>query len=451
MIAPTGDDSSLEGVGETLIPIARGQMVPLRDIADVKRVAMTSPPERAYANGEAAVVLAVCMMDGTRVLEFGPCVLSRTDELSDGLPVGAELTTVTNQAEQVGRAVFGVTINVGQTLLLVCGIVILLLGLRAGLIVGALMPAGMLATIALFGLFGVSLERMSLATLIIALGIFVDNGMVVTEDFKRRLGAGVSRKDAAEGVGQDLAFPLLASTLVTLLALLPLMLAPSDAGEYTRSIPIVVAISLSISWMMAMTFTPILYSGVLETPAPDAPVHSRKGLRSNQKRLPSAFDARACQPRHRPCGDRSIARARNCRHCDGAEKVLAGLGPGADPRRHRLARRGHRRSDQRGYSGPCWHNRKRRVRLAGQSRGSCGLWWPALLPSLTPVDPAPNRAFMVLNVTAADTIDRAIDELRTLVEGRFPEIQSSIGRMFLGPADRDVIDVELSGPDADYL
>ncbi|MEM7696748.1 MAG: hypothetical protein AAF318_20080 [Pseudomonadota bacterium] len=58
---------------------------------------------------------------------------------------------------------------------------------------------------------------------------------------------------------------------------------------------------------------------------------------------------------------------------------------------------------------------------------------------------------MVLNVTAADTIDRAIDELRTLVEGRFPEIQSSIGRMFLGPADRDVIDVELSGPDADYL
>lgn len=452
VIEPTGDYSSLEGVGETLIPTAQGQMVPLRDIAAVERVAMTSPPERAYVNGEAAVVLAVYMMDGTRVLEFGPRVLSRIEELSDGLPVGAQLTTVTNQAEQVGRAVFGVTINVGQTLLLVCGIVILLLGLRAGLIVGALMPAVMLATIALFGLFGVSLERMSLATLIIALGIFVDNGIVVAEDFKRRLGEGASRKDAAEGVGRDLAFPLLASTLVTILAFLPLMLAPSEAGEYTRSISVVVAISLSISWMMAMTFTPILCSYFLKAPEPDAP----------RPLAERAFDP--IKSVYRGLLTRALAHRGIVLMVTAASLALGIAGIATAPKK--FFPDSDRAQILAYIDLPAGVTADRTNEVVQQLVGTIeneGFDWldshvayvgfggPRFVLSLTPVDPAPNRAFIVLNVDSSETMDRAINELRTLVDGRFPEIQSSIGRMFLGPADSNVIDVELSGPDADYL
>lgn len=457
LIEPTGDYDDVDAIGETLIPLADGaRTVPLRDLATVERVPMTSPPERAYVNGERAVVLAIYMLDGVRVLEFGPRVREKLDELEGGLPVGMRLQTVTYQAEQVGTAVFGVTVNVGQTILLVCGVVILLLGVRSGLIVGAIVPTVMLATIALFGVFGVSLERMSLATLIIALGLFVDNGIVVGEDFRRRLADGASRDEALKGVGHELAVPLCASTLTTILVFLPLMLAPSEAGEYTRSISIVVALSLTISWAMAMTLTPILCHRFLKVPDPDAP-------RPLNER---AFDPVKAVYR------RLLGAALAWRKLFLAGTVLALIagvaGIALAPKKF------FPDSDRAqilayvdlpaGVTTDRTDETVRAITAAIEARGESGEWpWldshaayvgfggPRFVLSLTPVDPAPNRAFMVVNVDDVASMDRAIDEVRALIDGGYPDVRSSIGRMFLGPSDSNVIEVEVAGPDPDFL
>ncbi|MEL6423681.1 MAG: efflux RND transporter permease subunit [Pseudomonadota bacterium] len=271
LIEPTGDLKTVEQLRSVLVPTGSGQTVFLRDIATIERVLEDPPRQKAYVNGERAIILAIAMLEGERVLEFGPRLKARVAALQSALPVGYQLTPITYQAEIVGKAVFSVTTNVGQTILLVLGVVILLLGVRTGLIVGAIVPTVMLATVAVFWVFDVPLERMSLATLVVALGLFVDNAIVIGEDFRRRLADGDDRDKALADVGNELALPLAASTATTVLVFLPLMLAPSTSGEYTKSISIVVAISLTISWFCAMTLIPILCHKFLVAPDPDAP------------------------------------------------------------------------------------------------------------------------------------------------------------------------------------
>ena len=188
LIEPTGDFESVAEIGQTLIRTPTGGTVDLGDIATIERTLADPPPSRAYFGTAPAVILAVAMLDGQRVLEFGPRVAEAAAAIEATLPVGLAIQTVTFQADQVATSVFGVTTSVGQTILLVLAVVILLLGVRTGLIVGAIVPTVMLATVALFGTAGLALERMSLATLVIALGLFVDNAIVVAEDFRARLG-----------------------------------------------------------------------------------------------------------------------------------------------------------------------------------------------------------------------------------------------------------------------
>ena len=162
---------------------------------------------------------------------------------------------MTYEATKVEAAVYGVTFNMLQTLAVVLGIVILFLGVRTGLIVGAIIPAVILATFAVMGAFEIALQRMSLATIIISLGLLVDNGIVIAEDFKRRVQELGDRDKALAQTSRELAFPLLVSSLTTIAVFLPLLIANSDSSEYTRSISLVVTISLGVSYVFAMTVT----------------------------------------------------------------------------------------------------------------------------------------------------------------------------------------------------
>lgn len=169
-----------------------------------------------------------------------------------------ELDEITWQADQVENAVYGVSINMLQTLAVVLVVVIIFLGIRTGLIVGSIVPAVVLSTLGIMGIFGMQLERMSLATLIISLGLLVDNGIVVAEDFKRRLEDHGDRDKALAQTSKELALPLLSSSFTTIVVFLPLLIANTASSEYTRSISLVVLIALSISWVFAMTVTTTL-------------------------------------------------------------------------------------------------------------------------------------------------------------------------------------------------
>ncbi|WP_157018695.1 efflux RND transporter permease subunit [Mesorhizobium xinjiangense] len=454
IVAPTGNFDSLEQVRETLIalPDSRGA-VPLRDLASVTRGTVDPPQRTAYYNGAPAIIFAVSMLDGHRVLEYGPKLREKLQEIEATLPVGYKLDIVTFQADQVGNAVYGVTSNVLQTLGIVLAVVVLFLGVRIGLIVGSIVPAVMLVTLAIMGFAGIPLERMSLATLVIALGLLVDNGIVIAEDFKRRMEEGASRDEALERTGRELALPLLSSTLTTILVFLPLMLAEHEAGEYTRSISLVILISLTTSWVLAMTVTPVLCHRFMKAPERVADAGStgsvfavfergyagllRCTLRLRIPFLILMFMALAAggwamskvPQRFFPASDRA--------------QVLITLDLPAD-----VSLNTTDATLQRLF--PILAD-KERFPYLDDFAAYAGYGGPRFVLSLAPLDPAPNKAFIVANLDTIKNMSQALGDLRAMFRAEFPAIQVRVTDMFLGPSDPGVFHIQLKGPDAEVI
>ena len=253
-IEPTGDFGSLDDLKKITITVpGRTSSIYLTDIAEVSLAYKEPPAKPAFFNGQPAIVVSVSMVDKFNAFEFGEKLRRLTQAFEANLPVGFSMNTVTWQPDQIEDAVFGVFNNLWQTILIVLVVVIFFLGFRTGLIVGAMVPIVMVIATIIMRWTGIELERMSLASLIIALGLLVDNGIVVAEEIQSRLRRGQERLTAALEAGRNLAFPLLAASLTTVLAFMPLMLAPGAAGEYTRSISLVIAIALLVSWIVALT------------------------------------------------------------------------------------------------------------------------------------------------------------------------------------------------------
>lgn len=253
-IEPSGDLIDLEEIKNVKIAVPNTQnSVYLSDIADIRFGYEDPPTKPVFWNGKEAIVVSVSMVDQFNAFEFGKSLKTVVTTFNQSLPVGYQLDLVTWQPVEIEAAVVGVFNNLWQTVLIVLGVVIAFLGFRTGLIVGAMVPLVMIITVLVMRLLGIELERMSLASLIISLGLLVDNGIVVAEEFGNRIQRGEDRIKAAIDTGKSLSGPLLAASLTTILAFMPLMLAPGGAGEYTRSISIVIAVALLVSWVIALT------------------------------------------------------------------------------------------------------------------------------------------------------------------------------------------------------
>jgi len=459
LIEPTGNFESVEAIRETLIRLpGSGDIIQLRDVARVTRGYQDPPDQLAYYNGEPAIVFAVAMLSGNSVLDYGERVRTALGDIEDSLPVGYALDVVTYQAEQVANAVYGVTTNVLQTLAIVLAVVVLFLGVRTGLIVGAIVPAVMLVTLAVMGFFEMTLERMSLATLVIALGLLVDNGIVVAEDFKRRLEEGASRDDALRATGGELALPLLSSTLTTILVFLPLMLAEHVAGEYTRAISLVIMITLLTSWVLAMTVTPMLcHRFVKVTPSGDG---SRGARRDVSRRLFDAMNGGYERIL------RGVMRARiGFLVVMAALLVAAVVGLGNAPQkffpdsdREQLlvyvdlpAGVTTRATDRQVQDIVAALGDEERFPHIGDHAAYVGFGGPRFVLSLTPIDPEPNKAFLVLQIDGAAGMQPTVDALRTMFHQEYPEVFARVTRMFLGPSDSTKIEIQIKGPDAGYI
>ena len=254
-IEPTGDFGGLDDLSNLSVRIDGDPPtnIYLNDIADI-RLGYSEPAETpAKFNGKDTVVVGVSMIDQVDSKVFSAALEEVVRQYQDALPWGFELTFITFQQNEINGAVFSVMNNLWQTCLVVLAVVIAFLGLRTGLIVGAMVPLVMLISTLVMRQTGIELERMSLAALIISLGLLIDNGIVVAEDIQGRIQSGEERLKAALESGRTLIMPLLAASLTTILAFMPLMLAPGAAGEYTRSISLVIAIALAISWVVALT------------------------------------------------------------------------------------------------------------------------------------------------------------------------------------------------------
>jgi len=240
------------------------QVIRLRDVATVRRAYVDPPESPFYFDGEQAVLIGVSMADGRNVLDVGPRVAEQLERIEQQLPIGFQIRIGNYQPTHVERAVDGVRSNLMQTILIVLIVIVSFLGFRTGAIVGLHVPLTMVVTLVVMYLMDIALHRISLATLIISLGLLVDNGIVVAEEIGKRLFEGEDHQTAATNTGKTLSTPLLTSSITTVLMFVPLAFAPHAAGEYLRSMSSVILISLGVSWILAMTVTPILCSHFLK-------------------------------------------------------------------------------------------------------------------------------------------------------------------------------------------
>jgi len=259
VIEPSGDFQSIEEIKNFQVKAPDSeQVVYLQDIADVRRSYVDPSKKAAFFNDKPAVILAVSMVPRYNIEDFGKEITAKVKELQNTLPLGLELDYATYQPTLVTKAVSAAVNNLYQTIAVVLIVVILFLGFRTGFVVSAIVPLTILLSFIAMNIWGIELQRMSIAAIIISLGLLVDNGIVIAEDMRIRMDNGTDKKEAALNAAGSLGVPLFTSSLTTILAFMPLMLAEDVNGEYMRSLSQVIITTLLSSWFLAMFATPVL-------------------------------------------------------------------------------------------------------------------------------------------------------------------------------------------------
>ncbi len=252
-----GSYESLDALAATLIRVD-GRAFPLKALVRIRQGYEDDPPAPSMSfTGRPAIGIAISMAPGGKLTELGPRVRTLATKLTEGLPVGLELHLASYQTAVVESAVGAFVGNLLQSVVIVLAVMLVALGLRTGVIVGAMVPMTILTTFAIMGVAGIGINKMSLTALIIALGLLVDNGIVMSESILVRRNAGEPLVSAAIESARELRVPLLISSLTTVAALLPTYLAESTTGEYTSPIAEVVGIALLASWILSLTFVPL--------------------------------------------------------------------------------------------------------------------------------------------------------------------------------------------------
>ena len=242
----------------------------LGDIATVRRGFVDPPQPMFRVNGRPAIGLAIAMRDGGDILALGSNLRKEMADIRANLPLGIEPTLVADQAVSVDLAINDFMASLWQAIgiILVCSFVSL--GMRPGTVVALAIPLTLAIVFAVMDIVNIDLQRISLGALIIALTLLVDDAMTTVDAMINRLAAGDSKDDAATYAYRTLAAPMLMGTLVTIASFVPIGFAQSSAGEYTFSIFSVVAISLIVSWLVAVTFAPLIGKAILKVSKPKA-------------------------------------------------------------------------------------------------------------------------------------------------------------------------------------
>jgi multidrug efflux pump subunit AcrB len=279
-VAPTGEFKSAEEIGNlaltgvTMSERVEGErgdeIIRIKDIATVSSGYVEPPAKVMRYNGRPAISLALAPMSGVNAVTVGKAVDRRLNELIAQLPIGIGVHKVAWQSDVVDESIQAFMVNLAEAIGIVLVVLALTMGVRVAVIVGVsglLLP--ILGTFILMAIWGIDLQRVSLGALIIAMGMMVDNAIVVADGITVRIRQGIERKQAAIDAASLPAMPLLGATVVAAMAFYPIFASTYDTGEYAGSLFTVVAISLLLSWVTSQTVTPLMCMAMLPEPKDD--------------------------------------------------------------------------------------------------------------------------------------------------------------------------------------
>ncbi|MFB3104129.1 MAG: efflux RND transporter permease subunit, partial [Pseudomonadales bacterium] len=257
-IHPSGESQSVQDMGEIIINSSVGNLVHLKDIAAIERAYIEVPDKLIYFNGKPALTIGISMQSGANVVAIGAVLDARLNELSSRIPLGMDLEAIYLQPVEVNKSVSSFIVSVAQAIAIVIGVLLLFMGLASGLIIGAVLLITVAGTLFIMQLYGIELQRISLGALVIALGMLVDNAIVVAEGMLVKIRAGVNAAKAASEVVSKTMWPLLGGTVIGILAFSAIGLSTDNTGEFASSLFYVILISLLLSWVTAVSTTPLL-------------------------------------------------------------------------------------------------------------------------------------------------------------------------------------------------
>ncbi len=268
-IKTSGYYKSVDDIKNTVVQSANGKILFLKDIADVK-MGYDEQQYFARVNGQRAVFFTVTQKKGTNIYRLRDKIEKVLTRVEKQLSPGIRFAVVFDQTQSVRRRLNGFFINLLQGLLLVGLVIFLAVNIRAAFIVMLVIPISILAATGMIDLSGYGLQQMTISGFVIALGLLVDNAIVVTENISRFMNQGYSAKEAAiKGTGQ-IAWAIISSTLTTILAFFPMIMIGSMTGDFIRSLPLTVIFTLSASLLISLTLTPYVSSRFLKTSKKDS-------------------------------------------------------------------------------------------------------------------------------------------------------------------------------------
>ncbi len=254
----------IEQIRRMIIQGHEDDQLRLEDIATVEDGYSTPTRNELLYNDEPAIGIAVAAASGTDIVKVGKEVESKLSEIkSTRFPVGVEYHQVFYQPDRVTDALSTFFINLIESVIIVIAILMIVMGFKSGLIIGISLVIIVIGSFLLLGMSGGSMQRVSLASFILAMGMLVDNAIVIIDGILVDLRLGKPRREAMTSIGKKTAMPLLGATLIAILAFLPVFLSPDTAGVYVRDLFIVLAVSLMLSWILALVHVPLMANRML--------------------------------------------------------------------------------------------------------------------------------------------------------------------------------------------
>ena len=455
-LEPTGNFESVEDLQRTVIQLPGGALVYLQDIVDIYRGYKDPPASVSRVNGEPTLAIAVSMREGGDILKLGERLNVLVPELVARYPWGIKIEKVWFQADLVEDVVNAFTSSLVQAIIIVILVMIAFLGLRTGLVVGSLIPTTIVVSFFTMQLFDITINQISLTALIIALGLLVDNAIVIVESILVKRENGQDAISAAIDSGNELKTPLLISSLTTAAAFMPIAMAKSAVGEYTSDIFYVVGIALLSSWLLAMTFVPMLTTVALK-------VRSRKDSTADN------FEGRWYALYRRV-----LSMSLRCPYRFLAVVMLlfalaiAGLGqvrqefiaPSEDPvfsAKLELPLGTSIETSQQviadvdSFIADTYYAPATGVPLVRNWLTFIGEGGPRFQLSLNPPNPNPANSFVIANTTDGKHVDEVISGIQDYVRGEHPDLAAQVKRLDNGPPVDYPIIVRISGNDFDAL
>ena len=454
-LEPSGNFESVEDLGRTVITLpGRSDLVFLEDLATIYRGYVDPPTTKLTTSGRSGLGLAISMREGGNLIVLGNEIRALVDQIRTAYPIGIDFDIVAFQPEVVDRKVRNFIGNVYQAVGIVVLVMLVMLGLRTGLTVATLIPTAMIMSLMVMSFLDIWLDQMSLAALIISLGLLVDNAIVMAESIMVQMAAGKDRVAAAVDSARELRIPLLTSSLTTAAAFLPTYLAQSTTGEYVSPIFKVVTITLLASWILTLTMIPMLCVMFLKVKAaPEGgrfnsgfyrtyrgtlmmlvrhPYVSMAGVvvifalaLSGLGRVPNIFFPLSDTPMFTAELELPLGRA-----IERSEEVVQEIDA--------FIRRELMIADDRAEGVTSWSS------YIGQGA-------PRFVLSYNPEQPSPEYSFMILNTTSPDEIPGAIEKIEAFCLERFPDLQTTIQPLQLGPPLEHPVEIRVSGESTDVL